>query len=206
MKQKKNSNKDSKNIFITILSSFVIISGVLIGLNLFEKKKATNPSNLLVGVWQDSPSMASGWSDRYHFFKDGTFSFVTSQMKCDKILEQIDGTWKIEKGKLILTKNLILERTGGKSIKSTGSCGTKYELINYGKNTIESQKWCETNNCSVITSFEMSEIAPSDEESNYYLNTLIENKNYWKLINNPDQDAPTPIGGNVKANDYSNNN
>lgn len=201
MKQKKIVKNN--NVFIVFLSLFVVFVAIFIGFNLFEKnKKAEDPNNLLVGVWQDMPSIAAGYSNRYHFFKDGTYSFVTSQMDCESNLRQIDGTWKIEDNKLLLIKSLISENVKGKKVKASGSCETKYELVNYETNMMEADKWCQINKCNITTNSELSKISKDEKSAGSYLKTNINGVDYWKFSDDPKHDSPAPIGGNVKADDF----
>ena len=57
----------------------------------------------LIGVWQDISFMASGWSDTYQFFGDGTYVFNHSQMNCLKREIWHSGSWKIQGRHLRLT-------------------------------------------------------------------------------------------------------
>jgi hypothetical protein len=83
----------------------------------------------VVGIWQNSPSMGSGWSDAYLFFDDGKFTFRANQMICDKRELSYSGTWEIANGTLKLT---ILEKVtleGGDLVEATGSCASDFELV-----------------------------------------------------------------------------
>jgi hypothetical protein len=83
----------------------------------------------LTGIWQDSPSVGSGWSDTYQFFKGGTVIFNYNQMICDKRTISYKGNWEIDnKGSLIIT---IIHKTiieGGKLVPATGSCASEFEI------------------------------------------------------------------------------
>jgi hypothetical protein len=65
----------------------------------------------LVGVWQDAPGMAAGWSNAYQFFDDGRFTFNTSQMNMKERERSRSGTWKLDGGKLLLetTERMVIE-------------------------------------------------------------------------------------------------
>ena len=91
----------------------------------------------LVGVWQDSDVLASGWSNSFLFFKDGTYTFFLSQMDCSKRLLSYSGKWKINEDVMMLTieKRVIVE--GGVMIKSTGSCGSDSTLIDGKEKTVK---------------------------------------------------------------------
>jgi hypothetical protein len=91
-------------------------------IDLFGQSK----SDSLSGVWQDMPYIASGWSNTYQFFSDGTFRFNYNQMDCSKRLISKSGDWTI-----LDTVNLRLSIDnykiikGGKLIDSDGSCATE---------------------------------------------------------------------------------
>lgn len=59
----------------------------------------------LVGIWQDSPHMAAGWSDRYHFYPSGAFHFYPNQMTCPTEKVELIGTWALRSSQLTLTVN-----------------------------------------------------------------------------------------------------
>ncbi len=82
----------------------------------------------LVGVWQDSPVMASGWGDTYLFHHDGKFVFYANQMDCGKRLAAEYGTWRCEGTvlHLVVTMRMVIE--GGKLVPASGSCASKYEI------------------------------------------------------------------------------
>jgi hypothetical protein len=79
----------------------------------------------LIGIWKKDPTMAAGWGDHFHFFRDGHFRFDYGQAgRKDKTINML-GEWKIENNKLIL---LYMEKTvieGGKLIDA----GSSYEYI-----------------------------------------------------------------------------
>ncbi|MCS6846891.1 MAG: hypothetical protein RMN52_04155 [Anaerolineae bacterium] len=95
---------------------------------------ATIPSSApsasaLVGIWQASPSMGSGWNDTYRFWKDGRFRFHTSQMNCSAREIGYAGSWQIEGQQLIL---YIVERSvieGGTLAPAGPACATQYEIV-----------------------------------------------------------------------------
>lgn len=91
---------------------------------------SSSPSvSALVGIWQASPSMGSGWNDTYRFWKDGSFRFHTSQMNCSARKIGYAGAWRIEGQQLIL---YIAERTvieGGTLAPAGPACATQYEIV-----------------------------------------------------------------------------
>jgi hypothetical protein len=89
---------------------------------LFPVLAYSGDKDSLIGVWQDLNVVASGWSNTYLFFKDGSFKFFYSQMDCSKRLISYSGNWKVEGDALLLgvKEKVVIE--GGIMVKSTGSC------------------------------------------------------------------------------------
>lgn len=132
----------------------------------------------MVGFWQDMSIAASGWSDSYLFYADGTYEFHFNQMICDKRLLSVKGKWEIDReGKLILIaiSHTILE--GGTLVPSSGSCASEYDIEGGEiKTTVLSkpEKY-------IIT---ISEII-TDDENNSLKTMLIGNKRYWRISKEP---------------------
>lgn len=132
-------------------------------------------SDSIIGIWQDASSIASGWSENYRFFDDGTFIFSHNQMDCaDSIISQ-SGTFKVKKYKLFLRFNKMNYIAGGKLIKSTGSCGSEYELTGgVEKETLYKGK----------SKVKLS-IIETDPELDYLKRMKFDNYFYWRMANNP---------------------
>lgn len=65
----------------------------------------SNPITIdeMIGVWQESPEIGSGYLDHYQFMPDSSFRFVYNEMICDKRTIGYSGTWKIVGDKLKIT-------------------------------------------------------------------------------------------------------
>lgn len=132
----------------------------------------------LVGIWQNSPVVAAGWSDTYLFYSDGKFVFHYNQMVCDNREVSYCGTWEVKnEGNLILTiksKTLIV---GGSLVKSSGSCASEYEIEGGEEKTIE------------ITNPESLLITLSDytiDTENHSIGTILFNGvRFWRISNDP---------------------
>lgn len=101
--------------------------------------KSQSLGDSLVGVWQDSKAVASGWSNSFLFFKNGKFKFFYNQMDCAKREVSYSGKWKAKGDELILT---ILEKTvieGGKLEPSTGSCASDSMIVGGFEETVRLQ-------------------------------------------------------------------
>jgi len=67
------------------------------------RARSVSLASTLVGVWQDNRYLASGWSDVYIFFPDGTFRFHYNQMNCTKRKLSYGGKWKLSGNHVQLT-------------------------------------------------------------------------------------------------------
>lgn len=132
----------------------------------------------MVGFWQDLPIAASGWSDSYLFYADGTYEFHYNQMICDKRLLSVKGKWEIDReGRLVLiaNSNTILE--GGTLVLSSGSCASEYD-IEGGEIVLKQLSETERKTLTI------SEIV-SDTEINSLKTILIGGTRYWKMSSEP---------------------
>jgi hypothetical protein len=107
---------------LKFLSYFVLI---LFSINSFGQ---VPNAKYLIGIWQNSPEMAAGWSDNYQFFDNGIFQFNYNQMDCQKRIVYLKGDWTLDKDIVVLSvkEELIIE--GGKYVESIGSCGSDSTL------------------------------------------------------------------------------
>ncbi|HYC85220.1 MAG TPA: hypothetical protein VEB86_08365 [Chryseosolibacter sp.] len=93
----------------------------------------------IVGVWQaEKYDEGSGWPDTYQFFSDRTFVFNFSQYDGSKRILRIKGTYKIEKGTLLLMIENTVEAVGGYLTRSTlTSLSDSWELTDYEIQTVK---------------------------------------------------------------------
>lgn len=132
----------------------------------------------LVGVWQNAPNIASGWSETYQFFSDSTFVFNSSQMECDNRLLSYSGTWTFSPPyTLTLSINSHTIIVGGELVEATGSCGSEFEIIDGIIKTESLQK-------TEIKSIKLSDFYIDTD--NLDLQTLMFDKvRYWKMNSDP---------------------
>lgn len=126
----------------------------------------------LVGVWQNTEGMGSGWTDRYQFYPNGAYAFIPNQMKCDKRLFVEAGTYELSGDTLILTKKMQQVAVGGQLVDATGSCGTEKDLINA---TVESKTL--TPPVKVTITLKDREKQPEDNNPSLFFNK----SPYWKF-------------------------
>lgn len=192
---------------ITVLLIVVIL--VLTAIKTYnQNKNVMSPqeqqsyiNQLMVGIWQDSPSMAAGWGDRYHFYSDNTYSFVTAQGNCSEPVRQIDGTWTFNNGVLVVNRSLIEEWKGGKIVKTQPAdvgCGTPTKLINYEANVSKAGS-CTTNECTKLQ--EGLSVNFMEDDLGGYTKTKIDlaGTSFWKMESEPINDAPVSLSDNTKA-------
>ncbi|MFZ4592578.1 MAG: hypothetical protein ACOYN6_16375 [Ignavibacteria bacterium] len=132
----------------------------------------------LVGIWQDSPVVAAGWSDTYLFYSDGKFVFNYSQMVCDSRDVSYSGTWELrDEGKLNLTIKNKTMIVGGALVKASGSCASEYEIEGGEEKIIE------------LTNQENISIILSDftiDTENHSIGTMLFNgSRFWRMSNDP---------------------
>lgn len=131
----------------------------------------------LTGIWQDSPSVGSGWSDTYQFFKNETVIFNYNQMICDKRTISYKGNWEIDnKGSLIIT---IIHKTiieGGKLVPATGSCASEFEIEGGKTITVTPEK------PEIITISLTEHKHDSDDRETIKMN----GNKFWMMNINPD--------------------
>ena len=132
----------------------------------------------LVGIWQDSPVVAAGWSDTYLFYSDGKFVFHYSQMVCDSRDVSYSGTWELrDEGKLELTIKSKTVIVGGTLVKASGSCASEYEIEGGEEKAIEV---ANPENLLIILSDYMI------DTENHSIGTILFNGvRYWGMSNDP---------------------
>jgi hypothetical protein len=139
----------------------------------------TQNGNDFTGIWQNSPSIASGWSDTYLFFSNGTFIFHYNQMVCDNRNISYSGKWKASnEGEIILTINSKTVLEGGTLVKSTGSCASEYEIEGGEVKVI--QLWNPESKAILFSDYKI------DSENNSRETVLFNNVRFWRISNNPE--------------------
>ena len=163
--------KNKLNIGI-IVSCLLLVS--------YVETKAQSSNDSLIGVWQDDRIVASGWSNTFLFFKDGTFKFFFNQMDCSKRIVSYSGMWKVNEDELNLKikQKTIIE--GGHLEPSDGSCGTDSMIVD----GIEKAVNLETPE-EVI--YSVSEIYTENQDDIQRIKIYIDAMPYWKFSDNPQE-------------------
>lgn len=136
-----------------------------------------NASANLVGVWQDMPIMASGWSNNYQFYKGGHFNYNHNQMACDDSVRTESGLYMLKKNKLILSFSERTVLVGAKLEPSTGSCGTEMELVGGEIQVLAYTKKKKLKFSPIST----------DEEHAHLQSMSIGKGKYYKMMLNPEE-------------------
>lgn len=131
----------------------------------------------LVGIWQDEPALASGWSNNYRFFDDGSYIYSHSQMNCEDSIIATHGKFRIKGDLLFLKQKKIEFISGGEYVRASGSCGSVFELVG-GIPVIRSKRKRNIYSISMISK-------DSNQEHLDYI--LIGKKKYWKLGWDPNE-------------------
>lgn len=132
----------------------------------------------LTGIWQSAPMLASGWTDTYQIFCDGTFTFNYNQMLCDKRVISYNGDWNVyKKGTLMLTikQKEIIE--GGKLVPASGSCASVYEIEGGEVTKV-------TLDTSEIKTIKFTDYK-IDKKNNRLESIKIDGVQYWKMNKDP---------------------
>lgn len=132
----------------------------------------------LVGVWQESPEVGSGYSDHYVFYSTGNFSFNYNQMVCDKRTIRYSGTWKLQRDSLYLTASDKTVIVGGKLVPTgeAGSCASDYYIEGGEEKTVTFRD---------VQTLQLSAITIDSVKYDYKRRTF-NGKPFWRI-----QDEPT---------------
>lgn len=144
----------------------------------FGLTNAQIQSDSLVGVWQDSRLVASGWSNTFLFFNDGKFKFFYNQMDCAKRETSYSGKWKVKDDELRLTiikKNII---EGGKLELSSGSCASDSMIVGGIGKTVKLRPSQE-----II--YSVSPVYVDTEDDIQRIKVYIDAIPYWKFSDDP---------------------
>lgn len=129
----------------------------------------------LIGIWQNMPVLASGWSENYRFFDDGTFIYSHNQMDCADSIISESGKFKIKNSKLILKYKERELISGGKLVTATGSCGSEFELQGGNVETVQFIQKSVKKISSIM----------NDDEFDYLIFIEIDNQEFWRIDSNP---------------------
>lgn len=203
---KKKFKSGNKNSFILILFLILIVSTVFIIFNIkkhnfpfipTKNNKATEEGDFilnednLVGIWQDWPSMASGWSNHYNFYDSGKYTLFFNEMDCAKTVESESGFWQIEGSLLTLNPILRVSLNGGKLIPASGSCASS-KMLDGAKVAIEKIKDSEVKTYEITIPDKPVSVGGHEISKNdfpMYQLITIDNVPYWKFSDNPAGDT-----------------
>ena len=83
----------------------------------------------LIGIWQPSPAMASGWAETYSFFLNRTVAYRPNSMDCEERLIFRVGHWRLEKNILRISWFAEAKTVGGRLEEASGSCASEKDLV-----------------------------------------------------------------------------
>jgi hypothetical protein len=152
-----------------------LIITLLILVSCTVDKKPTADIKEFIGIWQDSPEVASGWSDTYQLFENGEFIYRYNQMICDKRTLSYSGTWDVTGDKLKITVN---ERTiveGGKLVPSPEWCGSDFAIEGGEKKKVKD---------SNVYDIKISAITV-DKDNRDLKTVTLDGKGFWKHKDDP---------------------
>ena len=173
-----------------MFASFAFIIAAVLLVPLASRAQTRQSEIGLVGIWQVSPDIASGWSDNYQFFADGHFVFNSNQMDCAKREISYAGQWRVKGNSLSLyiSQRKILE--GGRFEQARGSCGSDLVLLGARLKVIDVTP-------RKLLTLTLAEARPSPGEVYNPITKKVEWRNiqhiliggtdYWKLRDNPNE-------------------
>jgi hypothetical protein len=142
----------------------------------------------LIGLWQDTPEIASGWSDAYVFFADGRYEFHYNTMDCAKRLVSVSGRWRLTADGLLLTVEDRASLVGGHFEKATGSCGTDTELVDATLKTRHLQPAVER----IVTISPITRVTYRNKHDGIgsvstERRLMIDGREFWKIDDDPNR-------------------
>ena len=146
----------------------------------YDSGKAQSTSDSIVGVWQDSKIVASGWSNTFLFFKNGEFKFFYNQMDCAKREISFSGRWKVSDDELKLTVTHKIIIKGGTLELSTGSCATDSMIVGGIEKTIKLKP-------SEKLIYSVSGVYTDNADDIQRLKIYIDAMPYWKFSDEPEE-------------------
>lgn len=132
----------------------------------------------LVGMWHQSFNVASGYSERYHFFPSRWVIWYANEMDCGKRLLSLRGRWRVEGSLLHIEWRTERVAVGGTLIPSDGSCASDSMLVDaeYLDQTLLKPR---------LQSFVLSPTEETDERENELLRISLDQEFYWKMNADP---------------------
>lgn len=180
MKQKVYFKNNPLGYLIILAVMIIIISGGLILIREYNANSGNTRSEIisssLVGLWQDSPMITAGWSDRYHFFPSGEYVFLPSQGDCLTRTVTEKGLWQIKNHQLVLEKKSVTKKVGGQIDKKASPCRNSEQLVNYTEET-------ELMETPSVKSYSLKQC--ETQEVDYYPCYSIDNIKYYRFDTDP---------------------
>lgn len=140
--------------------------------------KAQSSPDSLVGVWQDARIVASGWTNTFLFFNDGSFKYFYNQMDCSKRVVSYSGKWNVIEDELDLTIENKTVIEGGHLELSDGSCATDSMIVGGAEKVVTLETPEE-----VI--YSVSEVYADNQDDISRIKIYIDAMPYWKFSDNP---------------------
>ena len=165
----KRINQVSLPVVLILLIASILL-GYFIGITVNTRKEPDGFSgnDELIGIWQANGFMASGWSDRYHFYANGKFHFYPSLMICQDKVDEEMGNWREEGGAIVFT---ITSRVS--ILRSCDQNGLGKETDRYVFELYQP----ETMTLRVVSLGIL--------EDDFYPSILLDGRQYWKFSDDP---------------------
>jgi len=142
----------------------------------YNSFKLTLKEKKLIGIWQNFPFMAAGWSNTYTIYPNNKFVLRTNQMDCTRRLILKIGNWKLVNNELQVRYTNKQEIIGGEIINEP-PCGKKIFNGNILLNDINPYE---------ILNYKI-EFLGNDTNNNNKPHIKLNNEDYWLMKKDPDE-------------------
>jgi len=152
-------------------------------------QEITGGKTMLIGTWQDTPSIGSLDRQRYHFYDAGNYIFEYSQYDKEKRVLSEMGTWRIENDILTLNINRKVTVEGGEESTEAllaGDTSNEYAIVNGTIKTIEMDP-------PENEEYTLNDFYYDTKESPGFLTVLVGKDRYWKYTDDPDLYLNDPV-------------
>jgi hypothetical protein len=147
----------------------------------FENRNENLPNivwNNPIGIWQDGPIMAAGWSDRFVIHPNNRLEFYFSQMREMALILGLNGSYIIKGNVLIYSVSQIYIMMNDSEINSNAAFGYQWKNTTYNTLTLETP---------IVYKFPITNVVTREIFEGVTREVLIIGRNFFKMENNVNQ-------------------
>jgi len=154
--------------------------------NLDQKNVENSKKEIMIGTWQESPSVGSLFASRYHFYGNCNYIFEYSQYDESKRILSEMGTWSVESDTLALIVKSKITVVGGEKGAPGPNSTSEYSIVNGKIEIIEV-------NPPKKEEYELNNMYRDTEERIGYWVIIINGTQYWRLLDDPNAYLNEPL-------------